>query len=100
MATPRFGQVWTVGHDRWPEDLTYLIVSSDMYNESGLGFIGVQILPGFKEGLLCEPIAGVGTARFDMIAWYAPLFLVEHVGELAAARHDPVAQLVRNLVGN
>lgn len=100
MSQARFGQVWTVGHDKWEKDLPHLIVSGDLYNGSGLGFIGAQVFPELKDGTLCVPIAGVGTAYLDMISWYAPGFLVEHVGELAADRHALVTRLVRNLIGN
>lgn len=101
---PSFGQVWTVGHPDDPELLPavpHLVVSGDLYNESGLGAIVVEVDPHeLREPDLHEAISGVGTAMLDRLSWYPPNWLREHVGDLPAERHDSVAQLVRNLIGS
>ncbi len=99
----RYGQVWTVGYATRPDDpppVPYLVVSGDLYNESGLGVIGVEVLPGTGNRELAEPIPGLGMAQFDMLCWYPPAWLVEHVADLPEQRHADVARLVRNLIGN
>ena len=95
--------MWTIGYADQPDGPLpepYLVVSNDIYNETGLGVIGVQVLPDTFSGTLYEPVPGVGTAQLDMIAWFPPGWLVEHIGDLVPARHPEVARLVRNLIGN
>lgn len=100
----RYGQVWTIGTaDRGGvvPPVPHLVVSSDLYNECGLGVIAAEVFGGeMTNPDLHEPIPGVGSALLDVLAWYPTGWLVEHVGDLPADRHREVARLVRNLIGN
>lgn len=97
---PRFGEVWTI-KDTIPEDLPpvpYLVVSNDLYNDSGLGVIMAEIdVHAIREAEIHEPIDNLGTAMLDRMAWYPLRWLGEKVGELPAARVESVRQRVINL---
>lgn len=99
-----YGQVWTVGHPADDEVLSpvpHLVISSDLYNESGLGAIMAEVdVHDMRAPELHEPLPGVGTAMLDRLAWYPGSWLREHVGDLPSERHADVTRLVRNLIGN
>lgn len=102
---PSFGEVWAIGHPgEDPQALPqvpHLVVSSDLYNESGLGTIVVEIDQfEMRAPEIHEPITGLGTAMLDRLAWYPQSWLRRHLGALAPERHHEVARLVRNLIGN
>lgn len=100
---PSFGQVWTTGQGSHPEVLPrvpHLVVSSDLYNESGLGVIVVEIDPHeMRDPQLHEPIPGIGTVMLDRVAWYPQSWLREHIGDLPSDRHEELGRLIRNLIG-
>ncbi len=100
----RYGQVWTVGHPTEVDVLPpvpHLVISSDLYNDSGLGTIMAEVdVHDMRAPELHEPLPGVGTAMLDRLAWYPGSWLREHVGDLPPERHADVARLVRNLIGN
>ncbi|MGB6161162.1 MAG: type II toxin-antitoxin system PemK/MazF family toxin [Pseudonocardiaceae bacterium] len=100
---PSFGQVWTTGHPTHAEVLPsvpHLVVSSDLYNESGLGVIVVEIdSHEMRDPELHEPIPGIGTVMLDRLSWYPQNWLREHIGNLPDDRHTELGRLIRNLIG-
>lgn len=101
-AAPRFGQVWE-SPDEAIGSIRYMVVSSDAYN-SAFGdrrVIAVEIdSRAVFEGVYREPIVDAGTAHLDRLTWVTRRQLVDLVAELHPDRHEPVAAVIRDLIGN
>jgi mRNA-degrading endonuclease toxin of MazEF toxin-antitoxin module len=103
-VTPRFGEVWTIGQggdDDILPPVPHLVVSGDLYNESGLGMILCEVnRHQLTDPEISEPVAGLGIALLDRVVWFPQSWLREHVGDLSPDRFDHVKRVVRNLIGN
>ncbi|MGH3808518.1 MAG: hypothetical protein ACRDRU_18225 [Pseudonocardiaceae bacterium] len=99
---PSFGQIWTTGYPTHTEvlpNVPHLVVSSDLYNESGLGVLVVEIdSHEMRDPELHELIPGIGTVMLDRLAWYPQNWLREHIGDLPDNRHTELGRLIRNLI--
>jgi mRNA-degrading endonuclease toxin of MazEF toxin-antitoxin module len=98
----RFGQVWESSREVIGP-MRYLVVSSDAYNTAFADrrVIAVEVdSAGVYEGVYREPIVDAGTAHLDRLTWVATRRLVDLVAELHPTRHQDVARVVRELIGN
>lgn len=97
-----YGQVWA-SSDEVLGSITYLVVSSDAYNESfgDRRVIAVEIdFRAIYEGTYREPIGDAGTTLLDRLVWVARDALHERVAKLHPSRHIAVAEQIRELIGN
>lgn len=101
-AAVHFGEVWE-SPDEVVGSMRYLIVSSDAYNAAfgDRRAIAVEIdSRAVFAGTYREPIPDAGTAHLDRLTWVSRGQLVELVAELHPDRHGPVADVIRDLIGN
>jgi hypothetical protein len=83
--------------------MRYLIVSSDAYNTAfgDRRVIAVEVdSRAVYHGTYREPIVDAGTAHLDRLVWITRRQLVELIAELHPDRHDHVAGIIRQLIGN
>jgi len=83
--------------------MRYLIVSGDAYNAAfgDRRAIAVEIdSRSVYHGTYREGIVDAGTAHLDRLVWVTRRQLVTLVAELHPDRHDHVARIIRDLIGN
>jgi hypothetical protein len=83
--------------------MRYLVVSSDAYNTAfgDRRVIAVEVdSRAVYHGTYREPIVDAGTAHLDRLVWVTLRQLVELIAELHPDRHDHVAGVIRQLIGN
>jgi hypothetical protein len=83
--------------------MRYLVVSSDAYNAAfgDRRVIAVEVdSRAVYHGTYREPIVDAGTAHLDRLVWVTRRQLVELIAALHPDRHDHVAGIIRQLIGN